>query len=178
MSERGASLAQAEGAATAVLEEQPLESVLAQWHRSLWWTGVRPMLQRMLDANLTMAESLVLRSLRFAPMTVAEAAEQLMLSHSAASRAIDRLVRDGYIAREENPADRRQKRLTLTPQGAALVGNLEGCIMGGFRQLLGYMDDTERDTMRALMSAALARQAEQLSADGERAHQAASHTAP
>lgn len=176
MSEEQPAFTGAGRSTAAALEEQPLELILAQWHRSIWWTGVRPMLQRMLNANLTMAEALVMRTLRLTPMTVAEAAEQLMLSHSAASRAIDRLVCDGYIDREENPDDRRQKRLTLTPQGAVLVGNLEGCIVGSFQELLGYMDDSERATMRTLMAAALARRAEQRAAGGE--HEPTARTSP
>jgi len=99
--------AQGERGEGTTLAEQPLEAILVQWQRAIWWSGVRPMLRRMIEADLTMAESLVLRSLRLKPMTVAEAAGHLRLSHSAASRAIDQLVRGGYIAREENPDDRR-----------------------------------------------------------------------
>jgi DNA-binding MarR family transcriptional regulator len=148
------------------LAEQPLDAILVQWQRAIWWSGVRPMLRRMIEANLTMAESLVLRSLRLKPMTVAEAAAHLMLSHSAASRAIDRLVRDGYIAREENPDDRRQKRLTLTLQGTALVLALEGDISGGFHQLLTDMSADDRETMRTLMARTLTARAERLAATG------------
>jgi DNA-binding MarR family transcriptional regulator len=148
------------------LAEQPLDLVLVQWQRALWWSGVRPMLRRMVEANLTMAESLVLRSLRVGPMTVAAAAAHLRLSHSAASRAIDRLVRDGYIAREEDPDDRRQKRLTLAPQGVALVLALEGDIAAGFHRLLADMSADDREAMRALMARTLIARAERLASTG------------
>lgn len=150
----------------APLAEPPLDAILVQWQRAIWWSGVRPMLRRMIAANLTMAEALVLRSLRLKPLTVAGAAEHLMLSHSAASRAIDRLVRDGYIVREENPHDRRQKRLTLAPQGTALVLALEGDIAKGFHQLLNAMRPDDRETMRLLMAQTLAARAERLAATG------------
>lgn len=159
MAEHGPTAAPGERGEGATLAELPLDAVLVRWQRALWWSGVRPMLRRMIEANLTMAESLVLRSLRLKPMTVAEAATHLRLSHSAASRAIDRLVRDGYIMREENPDDRRQKRLTLAAQGTALVLALEGDISNGFHQLLGDMSVEDRETMRTLMARTLAARA-------------------
>lgn len=123
-----------------------------------WWSGVRPMLQRMVEADLTMAESIVLRSLRRGSLTVAAAAECLMLSHSAASRAVDRLVRDGYVRREENPDDRRQKLLTLAPQGEYLVGEMEGIAVNGLHQLLLGLTDQDRETFRRLLSTMLGQQ--------------------
>lgn len=166
MAEHGPTAAPGERGEGMTLAELPLDTVLVRWQRAIWWSGVRPMLRRMIEANLTMAESLVLRSLRLHPMTVAGAATHLRLSHSAASRAIDRLVRDGYIAREENPDDRRQKRLTLAPQGTALVLALEDDISNGFHQLLGDMNADDREAMRALMARTLLARAERLAADG------------
>lgn len=166
MTKHGPTAAPGERGEGTTLAGQPLDAILVQWQRAIWWSGVRPMLRRMIEANLTMAESLVLRSLRLKPMTVAEAAAHLMLSHSAASRAIDRLVRDGFIAREENPDDRRQKRLTLAPQGTALVLALEGDISRGFHQLLTDMSADDRETMRVLMAQTLATRAERLAASG------------
>jgi len=166
MVEHGPTAAPGERGEGTTLAEQPLAAILVQWQRAIWWSGVRPLLRRMIEANLTMAESLVLRSLRLKPMSVAEAAEHLRLSHSAASRVIDRLVRDGYIARAENPDDRRQKRLTLAPQGTALVLTLEEDISNGFHELLGDMGAEDRETMRALMARTLTARAERLAASG------------
>jgi DNA-binding MarR family transcriptional regulator len=128
-----------------------LEEILPIFNRMFWWSGVRPMFRRMVEADLTMAESVVLRSLQRGPLTVAEAASCLMLSHSAASRAVDRLVRDGYIEREENPEDRRQKLLTLAPKGADLVQEMEGIAVDGLRQLTATLSPEECETMRALL---------------------------
>ena len=137
----------------------PLEELLPLWNRMFWWSGVRPMLRRMVEADLTMAESVVLRSLQRGPLTVADAASCLMLSPSAASRAVDRLVRDGDIAREENPDDRRQKLLTLAPKGQALVGEMEGIAVDGLRRLAVALSSEERETLRGLMARQLAHQA-------------------
>jgi DNA-binding MarR family transcriptional regulator len=148
------------GERAADIEALPLEELLPRWHRMIWWSGVRPIFRRMVEADLTFAESIVLRSLQRGPLTVAEAAACLMLSPSAASRAIDRLVRDGYVRREENPDDRRQKLLTLAPRGAELLGEMEGVAVERFRALFGMLDEGERETMRGLMLRMLARHAE------------------
>jgi len=128
---------------------------------------VRPMFRRMVEADLTMAESVVLRSLQRGPLTVAEAASCLMLSNSAASRAVDRLVRDGYIGREENPEDRRQKLLTLAPKGAALVGEMEGIAVDGLRRLAAVLSPEERDTMRELLARMLTHHASAFERQGD-----------
>lgn len=143
-------------------DNESLRKVLTRWNRMFWWSGVRPMLQRMVTSDLTLAESIVLRSLRRGPLTVTEAASCLMVSHSAASRAVDRLVRDGYVLRDENPEDRRQKRLTLAPQGAALVDEMEGIAIERLERMADVLSDAERDQFRTLMSQMLVRRAEHL----------------
>jgi len=143
-------------------DEDSLREVLTRWNRMFWWSGVRPMLQRMVTADLTLAESIVLRSLRRGPLTVAEAASCLMLSHSAASRAVDRLVRDRYVLREENPEDRRQKLLTLAPRGLALVVEMEGIAIDRLERMTDVLSDDERDQFRTLMAQMVVRHATHL----------------
>ena len=123
------------------------------------------MMQRMVEADLTLAESVVLRSLRRGPLTVAQAGACLMLSHSAASRAVDRLVRDGYLAREENPDDRRQKLLTLAPRGEALLGEMESIMVERMAGLVGVLDADEVAQFRTLLARILARHADQITPD-------------
>lgn len=55
------------------------------------------------------------------PVTLSELAEAVGLHLSRASRACDRLVDAGLVAREDDPADRRSLRLTLTGPGRAIV---------------------------------------------------------
>lgn len=142
--------------------EEPLPEVLTRWMQMFWWSGIRPMLQRMVMADLTLAESIVLRSLRRGPLTVAEAASCLMLSHSAASRAVDRLVRDGYVQRDENPDDRRQKLLTLAPQGLALVREMEGIAVERLERMTDVLSADEREQFRTLMAQMIVRHATHL----------------
>lgn len=147
-------------------ERALLAETLTQWNRLFWWAGVRPMMQRMVEADLTLAESIVLRSLRRGPLTVAQAGACLMLSHSAASRAVDRLVRDGYLAREENPDDRRQKRLTLAPRGEALLGEMEGIMVERLAEMIDVLDADESAQFRSLLTRILTRSTAALTPTG------------
>ncbi len=133
-------------------ETLTLRELFPYWSNLLWLTGMRPMLQCMLQIDLTMSESLVLRRLQYQSLTISEVAEYLSITHSAASRATDRLVRDGFISRVENPADRRQKRLTLTPQGRALVHGLADKFGAGIERLVGSLSPEEQEQFRLLIA--------------------------
>ena len=134
------------------LESLSLSEVIRGWDRMAWWTAIRPMFRRMLEVDLTLAESIVLRTLQHHPLTVAEVADCLYISHSAASRAVDRLVHDGFVSRQENPEDRRQKQLTLTPQGEALVGEMESLYAERLEPVIASLSAEDREQLRVLMA--------------------------
>jgi DNA-binding MarR family transcriptional regulator len=46
---------------------------------------------------------------------------------SDVSRIIDRLVEKEMVTRVENPADRRQKSIEITPKGLALLDDMLSC---------------------------------------------------
>lgn len=52
-------------------------------------------------------------------VNVTEIGEHLGVSSPAASQLLERLVQMGLVAREEDPTDRRLKRIALTEQGEA-----------------------------------------------------------
>ncbi len=54
-------------------------------------------------------------------LTVGELAEAIGRSPSATSRLVDGLVRRRLVERQEEPEDRRQRTLRLTPRGHAIV---------------------------------------------------------
>jgi MarR family transcriptional regulator, organic hydroperoxide resistance regulator len=133
------------------LRALPLPELIRRWSRLVWATSVRPMYRRMLDHDLTLAELVVLRQMQRGSLTVAEAADCLQLSPSAASRAIDRLVRDGLIRREENPDDRRQKLITMTTAGRELLGDMDAVFAERQRQIIAVLDDEEQGQFSALI---------------------------
>ena len=140
-----------------------LPELIRQWSRLVWATRVRPMYRRLLEHDLSLAELVVLRQVQRGGLTVAAAADCLHLSPSAASRAIDGLVRDGLLRREENPDDRRQKLITMTPEGQHLIGEMEAIFAERQRQSVAVLDEEEQEVFGRL----LARMVAAHRADGE-----------
>ena len=138
------------------LRALPLPELVRRWSRLVWATSVRPMYRRMLEQDLTLAEFVALRQVQQGSLTVAEAASCLHLSPSAASRAIDRLVRDGLIRREENPDDRRQKLITMTTAGRELLGDMDAVFAERQRQLVAVLDNEDLAQYRTLVARMLA----------------------
>jgi DNA-binding MarR family transcriptional regulator len=147
-----------ESASEEELRTLPLPELIRRWSRLVWATSVRPMYRRMLEHDLTLAELVVLRQMQRGSLTVAAAADCLHLSPSAASRAVDRLVRDGLIRREENPDDRRQKLITMTPAGRELLGDMDAVFAERQRQIIAALDDEEQEQFRALIARMLTAQ--------------------
>lgn len=56
---------------------------------------------------------------------VADVAAEFVIGVGAASKGADRLERQGWVARQANPADRRSSLLVLTDEGARLVAAAE-----------------------------------------------------
>jgi len=52
---------------------------------------------------------------------MSEISERFEVTPAAASQLVDKLVQNGFIAREEDPNDRRAKLLNLTDKGSDLV---------------------------------------------------------
>jgi DNA-binding MarR family transcriptional regulator len=134
-------------------ERMPLQVLLLVWTDVCWWTGMQPMFRRMLELDLSLPEGMLLRALKDEPRTIAEAAVCLNVhALSTASRVVDRLVRDGYISRQEDPQDRRQKRLTLTSRGQAVVDEAEEIMSRRTVPMLDALDEAEREQFRRLLA--------------------------
>jgi DNA-binding MarR family transcriptional regulator len=52
---------------------------------------------------------------------MSEISERFEISAAAASQLVDKLVQSGFMAREEDPHDRRAKLLNLTDKGKELI---------------------------------------------------------
>jgi len=79
----------------------------------------------MTEAGLTLPQVLFLTRLRHArESTPSELAERLNMSLPAASQMVDRLFKLGFLTRREDEADRRRKRLAVTPSAEKLLDKL------------------------------------------------------
>jgi DNA-binding MarR family transcriptional regulator len=88
-------------------------------------------------------------------LTVGDLAEQLARSPSATSRLVDGLVRRGYLDRDEEVADRRQRVLRLTSEGVSLLSTVDRARADQFLGVVRPMPMAER-TLVAMGVAALA----------------------
>ncbi|GIW32538.1 MAG: hypothetical protein KatS3mg071_2712 [Meiothermus sp.] len=62
-------------------------------------------------------------------LNVTEIAQRVGLSKAAASQMIERLVRQGLLERSENPVNRREKRIRLTPAAQAVKRQVDEAIL-------------------------------------------------
>ena len=62
------------------------------------------------------------------PLSVRPLAEKLGLPKPAVSRAVDRLIECGFVARKQHPMDRRQVEVTITQAGTAYLKALTKAI--------------------------------------------------
>src|SRR5438045_1020321 len=102
-------------------------------------------LARELDAELEAAHGLQLSSYEVLANLAAadhhrlrmrDLAEQVMLSRSGLTRLVDRLAREGLIARECCPSDARGMFAVITPEGLALVRAARRTHQAASRRLL------------------------------------------
>lgn len=68
---------------------------------------------------------------------VADLAVEFAVGIGATSKGVDRLERNGWVAREPNPADRRSSLLVLTGEGMRLVNAAEVSFTEGLTELIG-----------------------------------------
>lgn len=77
------------------------------------------------DLGLTMPQLVALHIMAFeGSLTMTRLVERVGLSTSAVSHLLHRLVQQGLCERQDDPGDRRQKLIRLTPAGREVVGKL------------------------------------------------------
>jgi DNA-binding MarR family transcriptional regulator len=91
------------------------------------------------------------------PISLKYAAELVHVSLPAASRTVDDLVRRGFAGRDEDPEDRRMKRVTITDQGRTVIHRLNAARLNGLQQFVDHLTDTERDALAGALEQLLRR---------------------
>lgn len=83
-------------------------------------------LEQLTGDSLSFSQLKLLRLIaRRGSLSVGDVASILTVSSTAASKAIDRLVRSGYLSRTAAPRDRRALRVSLTGEAQALLAAYE-----------------------------------------------------
>jgi DNA-binding MarR family transcriptional regulator len=79
----------------------------------------------MYESGLTFPQIIVMYALTWlGPLPISTLAQRLRLSLAATSQLVDRLVDAGYVAREEDPNDRRVRRVRMRPHGKQFMERL------------------------------------------------------
>ena len=114
----------------------------------------------LLEVAVTMSQAKVLYLIAAAQgMRMSELAVRLGVSISTTSGLVDRLVEHGLLARHDDPADRRQVVVTITPTGSANLERFRELNAAQMRRLLARLADPELDIVEratALLAAAAA----------------------
>ncbi len=97
-----------------------------------------------LDLSLTQFKLLTELAALERPCSIKQAGACVGLSLPAASRSADVLVRRGLLERQEDPEDRRIKRLTLTAKGAEAAGRIRAARLAGLESFVAPLDPAER----------------------------------
>ena len=103
-------------------ENREFSSTIRQWLEVFTIRSMRDWRQYVRTTGLSMPQLTILMRLFYGgECGVHDIGRHLDVTNAAASQFIDRLVSGGLGRRSEDPADRRARRLTLTPEGRALI---------------------------------------------------------
>ena len=107
-----------------------------------------------LEIAITMPQAKLLYLLGAAgDLHMSELGSRLGVSLSTVSGLVDRVVDHGLVHRREDPADRRQVVVGLTPAGAAFIDRFRELSAAHMRELLVLLDDEELDSVRRALTA-------------------------
>lgn len=110
----------------------------------------------MAEAELTLPQIVALQALGSGgPRNISAIAALLGLSLPASSQLIERLVRRGLVERSEDAADRRQKRVGITVEGARLIERLGQSRSGEFEAAFASLPGAVQDQLAAALRAAI-----------------------
>lgn len=107
---------------------------------------------RMRDLGLKRAWIAPLLALLETPGQTQDAlSRSLRIDGAATARTLFELEGEGYVTRQEDPADRRQKRVWPTPRAEALAGSLEEVLTGHNKVIFrGFSPERRREALEIL----------------------------
>jgi DNA-binding MarR family transcriptional regulator len=153
-------------ASASALTQQPSEEVQALMETSKLVSAAIAHSLAVADAKVTLPQLRVLVMVRDQePMNLSAVADALGVNPSNASRTCDRLVQSGLLDRREDPHDRRNVVLTLTPSGTQLVQSMLNQRQSIFAQVVDRMRAKDRSQLLSGLSA-LNQAAHELSTEG------------
>jgi len=153
---------------SAVLDDAPIEdvtsdnerSVLRTWLRMLACTNiiesrVRSALREQFSTTLPRFDLLAQldASAEDAPggLTMSELSRRLMVTNGNLTGLVDRLVREGLVARAVSQPDRRAQMISLTTAGKRALNTMTPAHAGWITDMFDGLSDTERRQLYRLL---------------------------
>ncbi len=113
-----------------------------------------------LDLSFTQLKALCAIETDGEERSVKALAESMGVSLPAMSRAVDGLFERGFVHRDEDPADRRMKRVRLTDAGRKVPLALNEARLSALQELISSLQSEEAQALEHALSLILARRAE------------------
>jgi DNA-binding MarR family transcriptional regulator len=113
-----------------------------------------------LDLSFTQIKSLCALEMDGQEHSVKALADSLGVSLATMSRAVDGLYERGLVERDEDPSDRRMKRVRLTETGREVPLALNAGRLSALHELMGSLGDEEADSLAAALELILERRPE------------------
>jgi DNA-binding MarR family transcriptional regulator len=108
--------------------------------------------KRVLARHVPITQARMLSALlRNGPISQVELGRRMGLEKSWISRAVDKLVEQGWVERSQNEQDRRAFDLELTPQGLAQARLLRADLEAHAKSVLERLDPEARATVMQAM---------------------------
>jgi DNA-binding MarR family transcriptional regulator len=105
-----------------------------------------------LDLSITQMKTLHVLSDCAREVSVKELSDRLALSLPGASRAVDALLRRGWVERREDPDDRRMKRVGITAVGRNIVDRIETARLAGLEHYATSLTPEQRTRLFEALS--------------------------
>jgi DNA-binding MarR family transcriptional regulator len=102
-----------------------------------------------LDVDLPIVQMrvLLLLSNPQAPITIGKLAEELHIGLPAASRLVERLIKEDLVIRTEDPTDRRRTLVQLSNRGKTIVENVGAVMHDNVQLLLRELTEDDLDAL-------------------------------
>jgi DNA-binding MarR family transcriptional regulator len=104
------------------------------------------------DVGITMAQAKVLHVLMAGPIHMSELVARLRVTPSTTSGLVEKLVDQGLAVRADDPVDRRQVIVTVTPAGLELMERFRELNARQLRGLLQTLPNADLATVERALS--------------------------
>jgi DNA-binding MarR family transcriptional regulator len=140
--------------AKAAISSEQLAALMARFLMSTMKTAQTEVFHIVAELELSMTQLKMLHILDGSDreLTPSQLAQFVGLSPAAAGRAVDALARAGIVSRREDDADRRVKRVALTPAGTAAVARIAEARLEGLTRVVSTLDAAQREALAAALT--------------------------